>query len=655
MKNIYLALLFISTSLFAQQYEKDWNKVIKNENEGKIKTANEIVAKIYKKAVSKKEEVQIIKCFFYSSKYLQVVNENAQIKILNNLKSKIKQVSIPSQAILNLVYGKCLSEYFNKNGYIIRNRTNTTILEDDFLTWSQNDFNTQITLAFEKTLENETILKNTPLTSYEPVFDFITLEELKKENLFDYLMKENISIYIKKLNSWNFQPKDFKKYKKTLLGNSNEFTGLKLDFVNDSILKKVLFFYQKKETNQPSTENQLDRITFCNDYLLKSNEELLQTLNSLQKNNKEEMLLQKIQLAKATIYIKEASKEAHPDYNIKAISTIDSILAFPNKSNAYLLALQKKQEINTKSLSIQLQKYSYNKENTRAFVRYKNTDNLKISFYKINQKTISDFEKQESKKDSLSMLIISKTKTVQSIKQALINKKDYFEYSTEVLLPQLETGSYLAYFESETDSDSKKAFAYETITVSNLSLLANSKNQTEYYQVLDRKTGKPLENVTLESPSFSIKTNKNGVASFERKDKTNNNYGYETIKATSIKDTIQFQKNYISNNTDYSNEKPVEFKGKVEFYLDRAIYRPGQKVFYKGIAIQKKQNITSIVPKTSFKITIKDANYKEIKTLEVTTNDFGSFSGEFVLPKTGLTGDFNIEAEEPDNYEKDIV
>jgi hypothetical protein len=55
MKNIYLTLLFISTSLFAQQYETDWNKVIKNENVGKIKTANKIVDKIYKKAVVKRE------------------------------------------------------------------------------------------------------------------------------------------------------------------------------------------------------------------------------------------------------------------------------------------------------------------------------------------------------------------------------------------------------------------------------------------------------------------------------------------------------------------------------------------------------------------------------------------------------------------------
>jgi hypothetical protein len=428
MKNIYLTLLFISTSLFAQQYEKDWNKVIKNENEGKVKTANEIVTKIYKKAVSKKEEVQIIKCFFYSSKYLQVVDENAQTKILNNLKTQIKQVSIPSQAILNLVYGKCLGDYLDKNDYTIRSRTNTTVLDDDFLNWSQNDFKNQINIAFEKTLENETILKNTPLISYEAVFDFITLDKLQKESLFDYIMRENISLYTKRTSPWSFQPKDFKEYKKNLLGNSNDFTGLKLDFVKDTILKKILFLYQKQETNSPTTENQLDRITFCNNYLLKSNPDFLQALNVLQKNTKEEMLLQKILLAKATIYTQEASKKVHPDYNIKSIAIIDSILTIPNKSNAYKLAQQKKQEITAKSLQIQLQKNPYNKENTRAFVRYKNIDNLKISFYKISQKTVTIFEKQESKKDSLSTIIISKTKPIQSIKQSLINKKDYFEW-----------------------------------------------------------------------------------------------------------------------------------------------------------------------------------------------------------------------------------
>lgn len=646
MKNIYLALLFISTSLFAQQYEKDWDKVIKNENVGKIKTANEIVDKIYKKAVAKKNEVQIIKCFFYSSKYLQVVDENAQTKILNHLKTQIGKVSIPSQAILNLVYAKCLSDYLYYGTAV---NVDAVIAVDENLAEATSE--TKINAVLNKTLENENILKNIPLSNYEPIFDFFEQEKFKKESLFDYVLSENISIYTTKISPWAFQPRNFKEYKKSLLGDSNEFIGLKLDFVKDTILKKVLFLCQKRETNNPSAENQLDRITFCNDYLLKFDEDFLQTLNVFQKSIKEEMLLQKIQLAKANIYSRLASKETHPDYNIKAISILDSILAFPNKSNAYQLAQQKKQGINTKSLAIQLQKYSYNNENTRAFVRYKNVDNFRISFFKINYSKIAEFHNTPNKIDSLATQIVTNRKALITKKYDLIDKKNYFEYTTEVLLPQLEKGNYLVYFESDTNSTNKKGFGYETITVSNISVLANSKGVTEYYTVLDRKTGKPMENVSLKSSYFDIKTNANGLATYNPKGSTNSySYNFPTL-LTTANDTILINKSYVTRSIDYSeNGQNEKAKGKVEFYLDRAIYRPGQTVYYKGVAVHKKQNTTTVVPKTTFKITLKDANYKEIKTIDVTTNDFGSFSGEFVLPKNGLTGNFSIEATKPENY-----
>ena len=45
----------------------------------------------------------------------------------------------------------------------------------------------------------------------------------------------------------------------------------------------------------------------------------------------------------------------------------------------------------------------------------------------------------------------------------------------------------------------------------------------------------------------------------------------------------------------------------------------------------------------------------EFKEFDVVTNEFGSFSGEFTLPKNGLTGNFNIKIEEPDDLEKDKI
>ena len=216
MKNILFAFLLISTSFYAQNYEKNWNKVIENENLGKIKSANVLVAKIHKKAIADKNEVQIIKCFFYESKYLQVVDENAQTKIIDNLKAEIEKASVPSKAILNLVYAKCLSDYLNNNRYSLYNRTQVDSTTSDFLTWTNMDFNNQIDTSFQNTLKDETILKSTSLSQYEEIFDFLTLEKFKKESLFDYLIKENIAFYTKKLNSWGNQTPEMKKLENEL-------------------------------------------------------------------------------------------------------------------------------------------------------------------------------------------------------------------------------------------------------------------------------------------------------------------------------------------------------------------------------------------------------------------------------------------------------
>ncbi len=122
---------------------------------------------------------------------------------------------------------------------------------------------------------------------------------------------------------------------------------------------------------------------------------------SLEKETKRASQLQKIQLEKATIYIQLASKETHPDYNIKANSELDRILAINNNSNAYKLAIQNKEELLTKNIEVELQKYIYNKENTRAFIRYKNSNNLTISFFKINYGKLAEFYNTPNKRDKL--------------------------------------------------------------------------------------------------------------------------------------------------------------------------------------------------------------------------------------------------------------
>ncbi|SFE72201.1 alpha-2-macroglobulin family protein [Flavobacterium xueshanense] len=646
MKNIFLLFLFISTSIFGQDYDKNWLKVIEYENDVKIKSANEIVSKIQQKASRDKNEVQIIKCFFYESKYLQVLDENAQTKIINNLKTEINKASVPTKAILNLVYAKCLIDYQKHNSYLLYNRTNTISFDNQFLTWTSKDFLEQINRALEKTLLDEAILKQTSLSNYLLIFDYSDEEKTKKDNLFNYLLKENIALLTPQIQQWEIQKKEFLPYEKELLGNSASFLKLNFAFVKNEKLKKVLELYQKQEKDAPVLENQFDRIQFCNSYILESVDTFMKSLNAIQKESKDLILTQNIQLEKAIILNRYASKEIHPDYNIQAVATLDSIININNRINAHKLALQKKQNISSKSLNIQLQKFIYSDEITRAFVQYKNTNRISISFFKIDQNNIKDFRNSPYNKDSLVSAIIKNKIAIATKYYEVEEKNNYFEYSTEVLLPPLKTGSYLVYFESDAVIKNSKAFAYETITVSNITVLTSENDKKENYQVLDRKTGKPIENVSITLLNQTILTDKNGKATYL---KENNNRNYNLIEFTTENDSLLLNNRYSNYYNDYATIENQKAKGKVEFYLDRAIYRPGQTVYYKGIAFRKGQDKTSVVAKTSFKITIQDPNGTVFKEFDVVTNEYGSFFGEFLLPKSGLTGNFRMTADEPDN------
>ena len=148
------------------------------------------------------------------------MDENAQTKIINNLKTEINKASVPTKAILNLVDAKCLIDYQKHNSYLLYNRTNTVSFDDQFLTWTSKDFLEQINRALEKTLLDKAILKQTSLSNYLLIFDYGDEEKTKKANLFNYLLKEKIALLTQQIQQWEIQKKEFLLYEKELLGNS---------------------------------------------------------------------------------------------------------------------------------------------------------------------------------------------------------------------------------------------------------------------------------------------------------------------------------------------------------------------------------------------------------------------------------------------------
>jgi len=650
MKHLYTIALLISFSIgWTQDFDKNWDKVIQLENDGKIKSANDIVAKIQSKAANTKNEVQLIKTFFYSSKYMLTLEEDAQRKIIANLQNRIAKAPAASKAILNLIYARSLKSYleYNRTKIYKRSPLDSTDVKD-FVTWSLDDFEKQIDSAYTNTLKQSEVLKKTPINQYEPIFDFFSLEKFNSTSLYDYLIQANIDYYTPKANQWEIMYFYDAHYTKCLLGSNEEFNALSLDSIKSKSTLKVLDLYQKANLKTSPTELELDRIVFCSKYIIKDDKALLKSLDKLQKPSKDAFLTQKIQFEKALLYKNLASKNVNKDYNTKALATLDSIISIDNKSNAVKKAIIQKNSIISKELNTTIQQYTYEKEKTRALIYFKNVDSIQISFYKINSEILdSDLN------DSLVNNYKLKSKKHIAQKYYLPNRKDYFSYTTEILLPELETGNYIVFIEDLDNTGIKSKLFYKKITVTNTMVFNYRKKNEIFFQTVDRKTGKPIADCQIKIEGYHLKTNDKGITSFKPETQKNNYDVYnKKIVAIHLHDTLSLlgRYNYYYDRED--NPKPVL---KVNFYLDRAIYRPGQTVYYKGIATQTQNNEQKIFPNFLVKVIVEDANNKEIKSFEATTNEFGSFAGEFVLPKNGLTGDYRIFIEEPDDIENDAL
>lgn len=101
--------------------------------------------------------------------------------------------------------------------------------------------------------------------------------------------------------------------------------------------------------------------------------------------------------------------------------------------------------------------------------------------------------------------------------------------------------------------------------------------------------------------------------------------------------------NFSISDLEYYGANEQNTRTTVDLFTDRPIYRPGQKVEVSGIAYTRTADEMHTEKAFRAKLTLYSANYKELDSLLVETDDYGMFSGSFTLPKTVMPGTFRLQ------------
>lgn len=286
-------------------------------------------------------------------------------------------------------------------------------------------------------------------------------------------------------------------------------------------------------------------------------------------------------------------------------------------------------------------------EKAWVHLNVRNLQNLKISISRLNITADNDYNAQDEA--TYKMLLKKTTK----LHQKDFSRNYYGRPDYEEVKDSIEIGGNLplgAYLMEVTSDNTGIAPQRELFYVSNLAVMIQQLPDDRHrYVVVNATDGQPIAGAKIElyDQRYDFKTKKdkrlvharlttdeNGEAYFKNVDgmvliSTNND------KFTPARDI------YLSR-TRYYEKKDNETKYQV--YTDRALYRPGQKVHATAISYTVKKGLDASVPGKSMelKFVLSDANWKQVAEQKATTDEYGTASVDFELPKEGKTGLYSI-------------
>ncbi len=243
-------------------------------------------------------------------------------------------------------------------------------------------------------------------------------------------------------------------------------------------------------------------------------------------------------------------------------------------------------------------------------------------------------------------------KPLQSWQAAVTNPGDFRDHSTEQSFGPLRPGRYLLLLSTGERFDTSGQWLAFSFAVSNMALLQHPEEERREFLVVDRSSGAPLAGVKVVPLSRSdeyrnetrwdegapVYSDADGRIQLPRKSGS----GYLRLRLSKGKDVFETPDPWYI----YDHDRRQQRETNVHFFLDRAIYRPGQRVYFKGLVVQYDQRrLPSVVAGRRLTIRLRDANWQEVSIQELQTNAYGSISGSFVLPEGVLTGNMSLQTD----------
>lgn len=538
-----------------------------------------------------------------------VINEAAQMAATSD--------NPASTAVLRSMIAEMYVNYYNRNRWKIQQRTPIVgYIPADMQVWTNNIFIDTIQWYVNKSLIDASLLQKTPVSAYNLIMNAGKNSPDLRPTLFDFLSYRGISLLEAIDNgvdniSLRNNIKDI--YLNLIAFRKNENNPKALLLVELDYLQ-----YLYGGNNSPEDKNRYQA-----------------ALDSLQHQYASQPFSVEIAIAQVALYRQASYWVNNPDSVNGLIYNLckETIAKYPKYNRTEILK-NRLNQLTQPSLNLYTDQTAYPDKDMKLHLRYKNIPSITITLYRSNLSP-EFYYSGDNKKPSVSG---------QKVKQVTVKldvPAPYSQCDTTISLPM---SNQLGLYQYVITSGGKVPQIEQIVSVSRLFAINRTvKQNIEDILVTDYISGEPIENAQViiysgKPGSFkkvkTITTNSEGLVQLSLTDSIT---AYRVVKGEDSYTTLSAlsSRNWWPRNSTNNREE-------VTLFTDRGIYRPGQTLFFKGIAYLGNPDDPHVLSNKSYTVKLFDANNQEIANKTFTTNEFGSFDGKFVLPQQTLNGYFTL-------------
>lgn len=680
-------------SLAQRLYDRQWKKVDSCLNRDLPKSALEIVETILADARKSKFSGHIVKALLYKAALQGETKDEGEPSFVRDVNTAIKESDkandLVAASLLRSALAEFYTQYLNRQRWKIRQRTATQDSSADFRAWDTRRFVETIrqlhfeALYFDAPVK-AALLKQVPT---EAVKMFFVNQDSKKDSnalrpqFYDLLAHRALAMLNNTANDLPKPEAEFELTDMSAFADAKQFAQMQFSTpdANDGKYRTIRLYQELTALHLVSSASpealadvNLMRLQYAKEHTFAEGveDEYLRALESFVKELNGHPSSAEYLFAIAQRWYERADYMKSLEYCREAQKFEKSRGASFGSQSARAL----ENSILHKELNVSVEKTVLPNAPFLVNVQFRNIDTAHFRLVRIEnprrfQRYTSNTDEEIARLTALKPL--SSWSVALPIKDSSASV-DYKTHSVDIkpTLPigsnnttDLPVGFYALVASSRADFAAKNnGIAVTRFTVTRLSIAHENTDRRDRSDVRlmvnEAATGEALGGVKVnlyrqsyntrtneyeETLSQTLTTDNNGFCSTSNKLMENGSLLAEAVREVGGQKDVLRDETWLSYNYPYQ-QAPQET---TIFFTDRALYRPGQTIFFKGIMLrhndEKAEN--AVIANRSTTVQFYDVNGQKIAEQPLQTNAYGSFHGSFTAPKGTLNGAMTIRNE----------